>query len=210
MSIPSASPGLTKLLIPQIIFTICFLVFSLPANSQSNTPEFFQQSLSYTNSGLYILGSWALLNIGTGAAGWYHYQGEKQYFHQMNLFWNTINLAIAAGGIFSNNNIDLSLLNDQQMMAKHLQTENIFLINAGLDLLYMAAGYGMIHQASKYPKQYERLRGYGKSVILQGAFLMVFDAAAFAWQRNFRLNYSEEISLQLQPGLNQLGLILTF
>lgn len=128
----------------------------------------------------------------------------------MNLFWNSINLAIAAGGIISNNAIDLSILNDQQMMDKHIQTEKIFLINAGLDLLYIAAGYGMIHQASKYPKHHDRLRGFGKSVILQGAFLMVFDAAAFAWQRNFRLNYTDEISLQMQPGINQLGLILTF
>lgn len=205
-----AYPKLSKLTYSLILFIISFLLLSTPANSQSSTPEFFSQSLSYTNNGLYILGSWALLNIGTGAAGWYHYQGEKQYFHQMNLFWNTINLAIAAGGIISNNAMDLSILNDQQMIDKHIQTEKIFLINAGLDLLYMAAGYGMIHQASKYPKHYDRLRGFGKSVILQGAFLMVFDAAAFAWQRNFRLNYTEEISLHLQPGINQLGLVLTF
>jgi len=186
---------------PRIALLAVFLLLISASSvyAQADYPGFYSQSLRNTNTGMWVLGSWAVLNISSGAVGWHKGHGENQYFHQMNLMWNTVNLAIATGGLLSNHFADYSLWDGAQMLAKHQNTERLFLINAGLDVVYMAAGLGMIHFSERYPKHSNRLKGYGTSVILQGAFLMVFDLVMYFWQRSFRLDFINNLSLSLSP-----------
>ncbi len=60
------------------------------------------------NIGMGILGGWALANITIGAYGWSQQSGQESYFHQMNLFWNTVNLGIAGFALYSNLTSDYS------------------------------------------------------------------------------------------------------
>lgn len=198
---------------PSRIALLAIFLLLITASSvyaQADYQGFYSQSLRNTNTGMWVLGSWAVLNISSGAVGWHKGQGENQYFHQMNLMWNTVNLAIAAGGLLSNHFADYSLLEGAQMLAKHQRTERLFLINAGLDVVYMSAGLGMIHFADRTPKHSQRLKGYGNSVILQGAFLMVFDLLMYFWQRSLRLDFLNTVSLSLNPNPLYPTLSLTF
>ncbi len=61
-----------------------FLFTELTA--QLNAGEFYTKHLQTQNTGMYILGSWAVANIATGAYGWSRFEGDTKYFHQMNLF----------------------------------------------------------------------------------------------------------------------------
>jgi hypothetical protein len=114
-----------------------------------------------------------------------------KYFHQMNAAWNVVNAGIAVYALLDMTGTDISTLSADEMMRKHIRSENLFLINAGLDILYMAGGAWMIHAAGRNEKRHDMLKGYGQSVILQGAFLFLFDLVKFGIQYNHRQNFTE-------------------
>jgi len=126
-----------------------------PLQGQADYQSFYTGSLSIQNTGMYVLGSWALANIAAGAYGWAVSSGNMKYFGQMNLFWNVINLSIAGFAIYGNYTTDLSLMTGQELLGKHLKTENILLINSALDVGYIGAGFLLRHLSSGSAK-----RGY--------------------------------------------------
>lgn len=172
---------------------ILIFALSLPVMAQ-DYQNFYTQSLNINQTGMYVLGGWALANIATGAYGWQKYEGDKKYFHQMNLFWNTVNLTIAGIGLYSAIHTDPSVMDGQSILNAHQKNENIFLINAGLDVLYMAGGYFMTRLALKKEKNRDLLKGYGNSVMLQGAFLFVFDLIMYGIQQHHGNEFSNMLS----------------
>ncbi len=184
----------------RIIYTLLFILFSFLYLQAQSHEDFYTRSLDINKSGMYFLGGWALANMATGTYGWIRYDGEKKYFHQMNAAWNVVNAGIAIYALFDMAGTDISAMSTDEMMRKHIRSENLFLINAGLDILYMAGGAWLIHAAGKNEKRHDMFKGYGQSVILQGAFLFLFDLVKFGIQYNHRQNFNELISgVQLSP-----------
>ncbi len=190
----------------KIIFFLLFSLFSLTFLQAQTHEDFYTRSLDINKSGMYFLGGWALANMATGTYGWIRYDGEKKYFHQMNAAWNVVNAGIAVYALFDIAGTDISMLGADEVMKKHIRSENLFLINAGLDILYMAGGAWMIHAAGKNEKRRDLLRGYGQSVILQGAFLFLFDLVKFGIQYNHRQNFTETTATL---GLTENGITLS-
>ena len=188
-----------------ILFSFLFSFLWIAAHGQTHQ-DFYTQSLNINQSGMYFLGGWALANMATGTFGWIRYDGVQKYFHQMNAAWNLVNAGIATYALLDMAGTDLTLLSDSEMMRQHIRSENIYLINAGLDLLYMAGGAWMIHAAGNNEKRHDLLKGYGQAVILQGAFLFLFDLTKFAIQYNHRMNFTETTA---NLGLTGNGLTLT-
>ena len=126
------------------------------------------------------LGSWAVGNIALGSVlAARSKNAENKAFHQMNAGWNVINLAIAGFGYYSSQKgvpTDLTLW---ALSEKNYSLQKTFLFNAGLDFGYMAGGAWMMERSKNTAKNAERLKGFGKSVILQGGFLFVFDIAQY-------------------------------
>ncbi len=85
-------------------------------------------------------------------------------------------------------------------MQKHIRSENIYLINAGLDLLYVTGGAWMVSASSNSTENEDMLRGYGQSVIIQGAFLFLFDLTKFGIQYSRRQSFLQETRLGMTPG----------
>ncbi len=178
------------------VILLCFVLFlSVPVFSQDAYSNYYSRSLKINNTGMVVLGSWAILNISTGAYGWSRYTGQSKYFHQMNLFWNVVNLSIAGIALYGNAHTDYSMWEQGMFLEKHLKTQNLFLINAGLDIGYMGGGLLLRHLSERYPNNSDRLKGYGNSVILQGAFLFVFDLVMYGLQRNHRGQFLDQLSL---------------
>jgi hypothetical protein len=171
----------------------------LPVHGQEEYREFYSESLRTTNTGMYVLGGWAITNIATGGYGWSRFDGDTKYFHQMNLFWNTVNLSIAGYALYSNSILDISALGQDEIMKKHLNTEKILLINAGLDLGYIGTGFLLRHLAGKSKKNSDLLKGYGNSIILQGSFLFVFDLVLYGILRSQRYDFIENVNVALLP-----------
>jgi len=177
-----------------------------PLQGQADYQSFYTGSLSIQNTGMYVLGSWALANIAAGAYGWAVSSGNMKYFGQMNLFWNVINLSIAGFAIYGNYTTDLSLMTGQELLGKHLKTENILLINSALDVGYIGAGFLLRHLSSGSAKRGDMLKGYGNSVIMQGAFLLVFDLVMYGIMRDYRVGFMEGINVAVSAESIMIGL----
>jgi hypothetical protein len=174
---------------------LLIMIYISPLQGQADYQSFYTGSLKINNTGMYVLGSWALANITAGAYGWASASGDMKYFGQMNLFWNVVNLSIAGFALYGNYTTDASMMNGQEMLAKHLKTENILLINSVLDVGYIGAGFLMRHLSAGSAKREDLLKGYGNSVIMQGAFLLVFDLVMYGFLRDYRVDFPEGISL---------------
>ena len=195
----------------RLFLTSCLFMFVLiSARGQNNYQSFYGESLKINNTGMIVLGSWAVLNISTGAYGWARSEGEAIYFHQMNLFWNVVNLSIAGFALYSNHGVDYSLLSNEELLSKHMTSERLFLINGLLDFGYVGTGFLLRYLSPKYPKNSARLMGYGNSVILQGAFLLMFDGVMWGIQRAHRLEFLEQLQISASPDLLGLSVYLNF
>jgi len=182
------------------------LLLSVPSFGQESFSDFYSQSQRINNTGMYVLGSWAIANLATGAYGWSKYSGEKMYFYQMNLFWNLVNASIAGFALYGNYTTDISEFTRDEYLQKLLRTENILLINAGLDIGYIGTGFLLRHLSTNSAKRADMLKGYGNSLILQGGFLFVFDLVLYGFLRADRMSFLNNIDFAMLPDGFRIGL----
>ncbi|MEQ8323131.1 MAG: hypothetical protein RIC15_05320 [Vicingaceae bacterium] len=184
-----------------------FLTLTLIQQSSfAQVQEFSQQDLEayhdikYTKSlrGTNALMAWSVLNLSTGLYGGITQEGTERYFFEMNALWGGINLLISGasyGALRRERNQPVFPLMAQTDQKK---VERIYLINAGLDVLYITGGALLIDYSTRRPDNRERLNGYGQSIILQGSFLLVFDSVMYLIHRNNGLK-------RLQPIIQNLS-----
>lgn len=167
------------------LLTALFLLPIFLSAQSFNSNEFNTKRLDINKKGMTVLGSWAIANIAYSGTAVFNNTGENKAFHQMNIGWGAINLALAGVGYLGNRNAstDLSSLES----ARELESmKRIFLFNAGLDLAYVAGG-AYLTELSKNTTNNDRadqFAGFGKSVMLQGGFLFVFDLVMFYAHNN--------------------------
>ncbi|WP_299287095.1 hypothetical protein [uncultured Mucilaginibacter sp.] len=154
--------------------------FTTQAKSQDSLSNFNQKRNQINQTGIKVLGDWAIANIAIGSVGFYKTKGATKYFHQMNIFWNVVNLGIATAGFYGAKEASNKPYSIKQSIQEQHKTERILLINAGLDVAYVAGGWYLNRRGIS--KSSDRLHGYGNAVILQGAFLLLFDVSMFAIQ----------------------------
>jgi len=185
-----------------IILSIALLVAGLYAQAQEGLQQFNQERLHINQTGFTFLSGWAVANLGVGLIFQSKAVGETRYFRQMNAIWGGVNLLIAVPAYINarRGGADLSL--DASIRAQ-ASIEKIFILNAGLDIAYLAGSAWFLEKAdnSTNPDKY---RGYGKSILMQGAFLLLFDAVMFTTHnRHGKKLYKALNGLQLAP--NSLG-----
>jgi hypothetical protein len=131
------------------------------------------------------LGSWALGSIAVSGPLWFITEGSTQRFHEMNVAWNLVNLGIAGAGLFVELRTPMVTgLGDA--LAAQRRIESTLLLNIGLDVAYMAAGWALLERAKRDGPDTLRWEGYGYSLILQGGFLFLFDIGFLLFQQRNR------------------------
>jgi hypothetical protein len=120
--------------------TSAFLLFSILVFSQT-LEESWQAEENYRQTGMMVLGGWAVANIASGLVLRTNTSGSTSRFYEMNAIWNGVNLAIAGFGYFSAVKLgtDGSAL---ELFQEQMGIDKTLLFNAGLDLGYIAAGAG--------------------------------------------------------------------
>lgn len=132
---------------------------------------------------LTVLGGWAVGNLVVGGIATGQTEGAAHYFHQMNIGWGAVNLALAGTGYLAARRASRQPAADRAANVRtQLRTENLYLFNAGLDVAYLATGVYLLEKGcnTTAPNSAERWRGYGQSLLLQGGFLLLFDGLQFA------------------------------
>ncbi len=129
-----------------------------------------------------VLGGWAAGNIILGLSLFPGSTGSTRQFHIMNAGWNAINLGLATFGYISAIKADPASYDLYQTLAENRKIQHLLLFNAGLDIGYMLGGAFLIERSKNTEKNTDLPRGFGQSIILQGAFLFAFDLIAFIAQ----------------------------
>ena len=163
----------------------------------------FQKEFNSINESLMLgLGSYAAANFAISGAGYFSSEDEyTKRFHEMNVMWNTVNIGLALPGYIKARRGGQPMTREEILKAQK-KTESIFLVNDVLDVGYIAAGIWMREVAPNKLDQEDLFKGYGNSLILQGSFLLVFDALAYYIHHNHgkELPALEKVSLSTSVG----------
>lgn len=163
-----------------LLVVFCFFSMHAMAQEIPALADFNQTRLQYNQDGMLILGGWAVGNMVWGGIGASQTSGETKAFHQMNLYWNSVNLLIAGFGYWQATK-ETPGTDFWATMEAQQGIEKVLLLNGALDLAYMAGGLYMKERGLR--KDNPRLIGFGKSVILQGAFLLAFDGVMYGFHQ---------------------------
>ncbi len=174
-------------MLKRLVFIVS-IPFSLTFHSQENNFSNLEKinldtSILHRNfyktqeNAMKILGGWSALNITlspflktTSNESWPH-------FHQMNFNWNLVNAGIAGLGY-----IGLKKRKEKYWSLSSIEKERTKLkkslaVNMGLDVCYIIAGCLLKNRVEKLSTHDQaRNIGFGNSLMLQGGFLLVFDA----------------------------------
>lgn len=187
------------------------MAFSFSSFSQQiDLIKFEKERISKTKNSMLVLGGWSVANIVGSSIATNTRNKEVRYFHQMNVMWGGINLAIAGLGYWNagrekiNNPILADVLKHQNRI------EKTYLINAGLDVVYVGAGL-LMNKTSDNQKNPEKFKGYGNSIMLQGGFLLLYDALIYSIHRNHGKKLKGLTDkVDLNAGLNSVSLVYKF
>ena len=134
-----------------------------------------RNQLNKTN--MTILAAWAGVNIIQSSISAGNATGTDKPFFKMNAYWNTVNLALAGFGLYSVKKAMTKKLSLAQNVHTQNQLEKILLFNAGLDIGYVFGGLYLNERGQRLTNQ--QTEGYGKSLVLQGSFLLIFDIVQY-------------------------------
>lgn len=137
--------------------------------------------------GMAMLATWATTNLVVGVpAGIAVDDPRTRAFFQGNAAWNVVNLAIAGGSLLRKPRPHPPDLATAAAEADSL--DRALLVNIGLDVAYIAAGWALSERAARTASP--QLAGWSDALVLQGSFLLGFDVALFAahqrWSRKIR------------------------
>lgn len=161
----------------------CFMAFYLISFSQKDILiKFEKDRIEYSKKSMLVLGGWSVANIMVSGIATNTHNKEMRYFHQMNVLWGGINLAIAGLGYRGARREKIDDPSAATVQKHQNKIEKTYLINAGLDLVYIGGGL-LMNQTSGNQKNPEKFKGYGNSIMLQGGFLLLYDVINYAIHR---------------------------
>ncbi len=140
-----------------------------------------QTRLEITQIHAFVLGGWALANIIIGGYLTYKLEdGVAEAFHHMNAAWNLVNLGVAWAILHSANQSDPMVYDLGFSIMKHFQSQKLMMLNIGLDVTYTLAGLLLFEHSKNARKMNYLLKGFGISLMMQGAFLFLLDITFYS------------------------------
>ena len=121
-----------------------------------------------------VLGIWAILNIVVGSFKLTKTSRSRRFFHQMNIYWNIINLCLAGVALYFLMAEDVAGRVLAESVRMHAWYKKILYLNIGLDVAYILLGAYLKESSRNSPKIEQRL-GWGNSIVMQGVFLLLLD-----------------------------------
>lgn len=133
-------------------------------------------------------------------------QSARWHFGAMSAGWGVVNVGIATAGLLGSSAPPADLT---AVLAAERQFHDILLFNLGLNVAYSAVGATMLGAGYRDVSNAGRWRGFGTSLVLQGAGLLMLDGIAFLASRTRLaglLSQQADLSLHVQPSRVALAL----
>ncbi|MEL6592214.1 MAG: hypothetical protein AAFP02_07605 [Bacteroidota bacterium] len=193
-----------------LLLILLFLPLGFLLAQDQTLIELNTNRLQLNKTNMYVLGGWAVGNLAVSGSLLRRTSGSTRYFHEMNVFWNVVNLGLAAGGLYGSYTTDPAALSLWESYQEQQKLEKILLFNLALNFTYMTAGGYLMERSKTAINRPERLKGYGQSLLLQGGFLLLFDTAQYLLHHYQAQPKLEQLIGHLQVGPQSIGLQWTF
>ena len=195
----------------KMILLLCLNAASLSSFSQKDVlMKFEKERISYTKKSMLVLGGWSVANIIVSGFATSTSNPEMRYFHQMNVMWGSINLALAGLGYWGAGREKIEGPTLAAVLKHQSKIEKTYIINTGLDVVYIGAGLWM-NLASENQKDPEKFKGYGNSIMFQGGFLLVYDIINYTIHHKHGKQLDGLVEkLELSGGVGSVSLRYTF
>lgn len=193
------------------IVSICLMaciVLSVRAQSDSLLRSIAQKQFKLQRTSTQILAGWSAANLVISGVAIGKSEGSTRYFHEMNLYWNAVNVGIAGLGLLSlrkaQHNATVS-----SVVKDHYTLQKTLLFNTGLDVAYMTSGLWLLDKSKTEMNQTrnQRFRGFGQAVLIQGGFLFVFDLTNYLLHRQDAPRLHRVLD---KVALNSNGMVIKF
>jgi hypothetical protein len=189
--------------IPLTLFLAAMLCSVANVMAQSTSAEPVQamkaRRLSEQRKAMWILAAWAGASMASGSAMAIQNKDTSLRFQGFqHVGWGAVNAAIAGFALYglSGSAQDSATLfsefSEEQTFSK------ILLVNVGLDVGYMLVGSTLMVASRNGLKDPDKFFGSGLGVVIQGAFLLVFDIVQVLWSSQ-RL---DALAVQIAPRLS--------
>jgi hypothetical protein len=165
------------------IFVAIVAIFSLHAQSATALQEITQRQAHLQRVSTWTLAGWSAANLAVSGIAIGQAEGSNRYFHEMNLYWNAVNIGIAGIGLLSLRKKHASPT-VSSAVKEHYALQKSLLLNTGLDVAYVTSGFWLMDKTETNPIRSDRFRGFGQAVIVQGGFLLVFDLTNYFIHRS--------------------------
>ena len=163
-----------------IIILLITSSFSFQLIGQSDSTLIRKKFYSIQQQSLSMLSGWSVLNIGISpilSGNFRNPDSREDHFHLGNFNWNLINLGISGFSHYSVYRKSQENWSISEMTEQKRKVEKAIVINLGLDLLYVIGGFALKYAANKNQNlDAAAYHGNGNSLILQGSYLLFYDA----------------------------------
>ena len=170
-----------------VVLCITFSYVDAQEISFKDTVAGYNTNRINTNrAGMEVLGAWGITSMASGGIGYFTAkQDEWRFFHEMNIVFGAVNTGIAAIGLSGLKRELNAKMNYQRSYDRYRSNKRVYLINASIDLVYIAAGIGLVAYSGNTKTDKAVYLGFGRSATLQGVFLLLFDNVMYTTlQRN--------------------------
>lgn len=157
---------------------LCLLPLLLLTFTASAQPEalaqFNWQQAQTLETGMLVLGGWAIVNILFSSYKLTKATRNAKYFYQMNLYWNIVNIVIAVLALYGILSGGAATMGLPESLQQHSFYKKVLYLNVGLDVGYMLLG-AYLKERSRNSYKTEKMLGWGQAIVLQGLFLFLLD-----------------------------------
>jgi hypothetical protein len=162
-----------------IVFTGCCNAFA--QHSKTYSYDSLDAKRVHLNTiGMAHLGAWGAVNVVGGGIGYFtSADREWKSFYGMNVIWGATNALIAYAGYKGASKEADEHRTMDDALHRYESVKRLYLINAGLDVLYIGSG-AVINAYADDMNHSAMWHGYAKSFMLQGAVLLLFDGTMYA------------------------------
>lgn len=188
-----------------LFFILLFSLISI--GQEAALDSYLRKEYRLERNAMIALTSWGGTNLSSGLIGWGISNGESKYFHQMNAAWGAINAGIGISALLINKDQPETV---SEALNRSHRTEKILYLNTGLDVAYVTAGFLFKARSKNNPKNVDRFRGFGNSLLLQGGFLLLFDITQIIIHSRHRKANQQKLWSNLSLSDSGLGLKYKF
>ncbi len=164
------------------IITLILISVSVSAFAQDSLLYHNYDRYRTTSTGMNVLGYWGVANTAVGAIGWSASKGGSNYFfYKMTTIYGVANMGASLLGNYTALRSMKQHLDGPQSLKAQRKIETTFLVNGCIDVASIGLGIYLKSHVDSHNSASQR--GYGSALIVQNAFLLLFDGTMYTAQK---------------------------